>query len=288
MVPAQAQELSPRAFWPSPTGTRIGVLGYAYTDGDTTTDPSLPVKGVNSEIHTVLGSYLQSFDLFDRTANFIIELPHASGRTTAKLPTGEVVKRDYEGFGDVAATLSINLVGAPAMDAEEFRAMLADPGPIIGASLRVQAPTGEYDDDRLVNIGANRWASKLEFGAIFPFSPGWLLELELGAWYFQDNDDFATGKREQDSIASIEAHLVHTFNPQVWASLDLNYYRGGRTIVGGKRLDDLQRTSKIGGTLVFPMDRNRVVRVGYSWGSVTGTDNDYSSLLVTLAHRFGA
>jgi hypothetical protein len=280
-----AQELSPRAYWPTPIGTRFASLGYAYTEGDTITDPSLPVTGVNSYINTIQASYLESFDLMGRTANFILEIPFSWGQTTGRTPETQRIGRDFKGQGDIAATISVNLLGAPAMDPQEFLALLADPGPIIGASLRVVVPTGEYHDDRIVNVGANRWATKLEFGTVLPLAHRWVIELELGVWAFQDNDDFVAGKREQEAIYSVETHFVRTINPQVWASLDLNYYHGGRTTVDGRRLEDLQRSSKIGGTIVFPMDRQRVIRFGYSWGSVTESDNDFSTVLVSFSQK---
>ena len=37
---AMVQELSPRAYWPAPQGTRIATAAYAYTWGDVITDPS--------------------------------------------------------------------------------------------------------------------------------------------------------------------------------------------------------------------------------------------------------
>ena len=46
-----AQELTPRAYWPAPYGTKIALLGYKYSFGDILTDPSLPFSGVDSKIH---------------------------------------------------------------------------------------------------------------------------------------------------------------------------------------------------------------------------------------------
>lgn len=283
---ARAQELSPRAYLPTPEGTRIATLGYAYTTGDTITDPSLPITGVNSDINAALLAYKRSFDFAGRSANFIVELPYSWGETTGRTLETQRVGREFSGMGDIATTVSVNLMGAPSMNREEFREMLADPGPMIGASLRVVAPTGNYHDDRIVNVGANRWAAKLEFGAIIPLVPKWVMELELGAWAFQDNDDFVTGKREQESIAAAEFHIVRLFERNVWASLDFNYYKGGRTRIDGEKLDDLQRTSKIGASLLFPMDKLRVVKVGYHWGSVTNSDESVSGVNVSISQAF--
>jgi hypothetical protein len=280
---ARAQELSPRAYLPTPEGTRIATLGYAFTTGDTITDPSLPITGVNSDINAILLAYKRSFDFAGRSANFIVELPYSWGETTGRTLETQRIGRNFSGMGDLATTVSVNLVGAPSMDREEFREMLADPGPMIGVSLRVVAPTGNYHDDRIVNVGGNRWAAKLEFGAMIPLVPKWVLELELGAWAFQDNDDFVTGKREQESIAAAEMHIVRLFERNVWASLDFNYYKGGRTRIDGKKLEDLQRTSKAGASLLFPMDRQRVVKVGFHWGSVTDSDERVTGVNISIS-----
>ena len=47
-APGAAQELSPRAYWPAPKGTRVLIAGYAYSSGDVVVDPSLPLVGVSS------------------------------------------------------------------------------------------------------------------------------------------------------------------------------------------------------------------------------------------------
>ena len=73
-------------------------------------------------------------------------------------------------------------MGAPSMTREEFQALRADPHPILGASIRVLAPTGDYNPDRLLNVGANRWAVKPELGYMIPLATKWLLELEAGVW----------------------------------------------------------------------------------------------------------
>ena len=92
-----AQDLTPRAYWPAPKGTMVGTVGYAYSTGDTVPDASLPVTGVNSDISTYYLGYLQTLDLFGRTANLILELPYANGTTTAAPIEGDELQRSYRG-----------------------------------------------------------------------------------------------------------------------------------------------------------------------------------------------
>ena len=112
---ALAQELTPRAYWPAPKGTRVGTLGIAITDGDVVPDPSLPITGLDSSIRTYVAGYLQTIDLFGRTANVVFEVPYSEGTTLAAVPGLGTLERNYRGLGDIAATLSVNLLGAPSM-----------------------------------------------------------------------------------------------------------------------------------------------------------------------------
>ncbi len=190
-----AQELSPRAYWPAPKGTKVAIVGYSYSTGDVLMDPSLPIYGVDSKIDTAFLGYLQTLSLWGRTTNVIVELPYSWG-TTKGLLFEDRARRDFSGFSDLGITLAVNLLGAPTMTPAQFQELRADPHPILGASLKVLAPTGHYDTDRLVNVGANRWGIKAALGYMVPIRPKWLLEFETGVWFFGVDDDFLQGKRE--------------------------------------------------------------------------------------------
>jgi len=280
---ASAQDLAPRAYWPAPVGTRILIVGYQNSSGDVVTDPSLPVTGVDSTIHTGVLGYQHTFDLFGRTGTLQLQLPYVDGTTTGMVAS-QPGRRDVNGLGDVTATLSINLLGAPAMTRGEFRALLADPHPLLGASIRVVAPTGEYDADRLINIGTNRWAVRGQLGAIVPFAPRWMLEMSLGIWWFQDNDQFLGMTREQDPIGGLNISLVRGFGGTLWASLDANYYVGGRTTVGADRNADLQRNSRLGITIFYPLKGRHALKANISEGVVTESGGDFRMIGLTYLY----
>jgi hypothetical protein len=190
---------------------------------------------------------------------------------------GSSLRRNVSGIADARARLSVNLLGAPAMDTAEFQLLRARPRTIIGASIMIQAPTGGYEADKLINLGTKRWAVKPALGLIWPIHPTWLVEFEIGAWFYSDNDDFLGTTRQQDPILSSELHLVKRLRPGFWVSLDLNYYVGGQTQVGQDLLTDLQRNSRIGGTAVFPFNGQSAIRFSYSTGIVTRSGGDFSS-----------
>jgi hypothetical protein len=280
---AVAQELTPRAYWPTPIGTNALVLGYQRNTGDIVIDPSLPITGVESEIDYFQATYQRSFSLFGRSASAQLSLPFADGLTEGTVE-GEFLQRKTTGITDARLRMAVNLLGAPAMDAEGFRALRADPKTIIGASLLVQVPTGEYNSDKLLNLGTNRWSAKPAIGMIVPLRPTWLLEIELGAWFYGDNDNFLGEIREQDPIISTEIHLVKRIRPGFWASLDANFYRGGETRVGSDFNDDLQRNSRAGVTLVFPVRGRHAIRGSFSTGVSTRSGGDFE--MYSLSYFF--
>ena len=277
---AVAQDLTPRAYWPAPKGTRVAVVGYSYVSGDVLLDPTTPITGVDSKLHTGVVGYLQTFSLWGRTANLVAELPYSWGTATG-LVEDSPGRRDLSGFGDLGVTLSVNLMGAPTMTPADFQALRADPHPILGASLKVVAPTGQYNPERLINVSANRWAARLELGTIIPFSPPWLIELHAGAWFLGDDDDYLAGPRKQDPIYEAQVHLVRRFKPGFWASLDLNYFTGGRQTIGGEEQAVAQNNSRIGATVAVPFGGRHAVKIGAFTGLRTELGSDSNQLLVT-------
>ncbi len=284
-ISISAQELAPRAYWPAPRGTNVLVLGYQYSRGDVVTDPSLPITGVDSNINFAQFSYQRTLSLSGRTANLQFNLPYTWGSTEG-FAEGEFRSRRVSATADARIRVAVNLLGAPTMDGAGFQALRAQPSTIVGASVLIQAPTGGYDSDKLINAGTNRWAVKPAVGVIWPLRTTWLLEFELGAWLFGDNDSFLGTTRKQDPILSSELHLVKRIRPGFWASVDVNYYVGGRTTVDEVARADLQRNSRIGVTAVFPFKGRHAIRVAYSTGVVTESGGDFENFGLNYAYAW--
>jgi hypothetical protein len=274
------QELTPRAYWPAPVGTKVLVTGYTYAEGDVLFDASTPLYGVDSRVNVGLIAYLQALALWDRSSSIMVELPYSWGSSKGLL-VDKPASSDFSGFGDIGVTLTVNLMGAEAMTVEDFQAYRADPRPILGASLKVVAPTGHYDKDQLVNVGQNRWASRAQLGAALPFASSWMLELGAGVWIYGDNDDFLVGKLEQAPIYSARANLIKRFRPGLWASLDFTYFEGGRQSLDGRRLEDTQHNVKVGGTVVIPFGGRHAIKLGYAEGAKTKYGSDFDQWLIT-------
>ena len=283
--PATAQELLPRAYWPSPNGTDLLIAAYQKNTGDIITDPSLPIAGVESDIDFLQLSYQRTFNAWGRTATMQLSLPYSRG-TTEGIVEGELRRRSVSGFADMAARFAVNLLVAPTMDAEGFQALRKNPKTIVGTSLLIHAPTGDYDSTKLFNIGTNRWGAKPAVGIIWPLHPTWLLEFEVGAWFFGENRDFLGQSRKQDPILSTEFHLIKRFRPGFWLSLDANFYVGGETRLGGAEAGNLQRNSRVGLTGVFPIRPGHALRGSISTGAITETGGDFEILGLAYIHSW--
>lgn len=280
VIDGAAQELTPRAYWPAPKGTKILLTGYSYLHGDVLIDRSLPLDDVNSRLNVGVLAYVQSLGLFGRSSNLIVELPYVRG-TVRGLYEQEPISRDLAGMGDLSVALTVNLLGAPSMNVEQFRELRANPHPILGMRFKLVAPTGHVSSDRLVNVGANRWAASAQLGGIIPFKQRWMLEMSLGAWIYDNDDEYPTGKKEQAPIYSAQANLIKRLKPGFWASLDLSYFTGGRHTIGGEPFDDKQRNVKVGATIVIPVRRRHAIKLGYAVGAITHKGDDFNQFLAS-------
>jgi len=277
-----AQELVPRLFWPAPKGTSVLIAGYSYSTGDVLFDLSIPIEDADSRINTGVLAYARTLGLWGRTTNFLVTLPYSEGDTKGLL-LGEPVSRDFSAFGDLSLSLNVNLRGAPSMNREEFMAFRANPRPIIGASVKLQVPTGQYDPDRLINVGSNRWAARFKLGAVMKLRPTWLLEVSANAWLYGDDNDFIAGKKEQKPIFGMETNIIKRIRPGLWASLDMTYYKGGQQTIDGNPLRNEQSNVKLGGTLVVPFLKRHAIKIGYADGIITRYGNDFSQFIISYS-----
>jgi len=280
---AFAQDMEPRAYSKTPIGMNFAVAGYAYSEGGVATDPSVPLEDAELTVHTSFLAYVRSFGLFGKSCKADVIVPYAVVSGDA-LFAGQPRSREVEGFADPRFRVSMSFLGAPALTLKELREY--EGNFVMGASVQVAAPLGQYDKGRLVNIGGNRWWIKPELGASRSFGR-FDAELAVGTTFFTDNDDFLGQTRAQDPIYSLQAHLVYTFRPGLWLAVDGVYYTGGRTTVDGVRGDDLQENTRLGLTLAVPVNKNHSIKLYAGTGVVTRTGSDFDTIGIALQTRWG-
>jgi hypothetical protein len=183
-----------------------------------------------------------------------------------------------------AFRLSVNLKGAPAMDVQDFRKWTQ--GTLVGVSLKVVAPTGQYDPTKLINYGINRWAFKPEFGLSRRWGH-WVLDTYVAVWFFTTNHDFfsrnqfspGTNTQTQKPVFAFEGHLSYDIKPRLWASLDGNFWGGGRSSVNGiENPSTLQKNSRIGGTVSVPVSKHQALKFSYNRGAYIQYGGNYQNV----------
>jgi len=281
---AQPQQLEPRAYANVPVGLNFLIAGYAHSSGGLATDPALPLTDEQLTLQTPILAYAHSFDAWGKSAKFDAVIPWGCVSGSA-ISNGAPVSRDVCGLLDPAFRFSINFYGAPAMRLEEFRNYRQDL--IVGASLQVSPPLGQYDPDKLVNLGTNRWTFRPEIGVSKAFQR-LTAEFALGASFFTNNDSYFGGKtREQDPIYSSQLHLVYELRGGTWVALDGTYFWGGRTTINGVEGNDELGNSRIGVTLALPVDRNNSIKLYASEGILARVGADFTIVGIAWQYRWG-
>jgi hypothetical protein len=274
---AAAQELEPGAYWPLPRGLNILTVVNNTNWGDVAFDASAPVQEASATINTTALGFTRAFSLAGRSANAGVVLPLIVGHVEG-LYLGEPAAADRFGLGDPRLRLAMNLHGAPAMTPQAFAAFRQ--GTIVGVSITVAPPLGEYDAAKLINLGTNRWSFKPEIGVSRAFGQ-WIVEAMAGAWFFTDNTDFVGGRtRAQDPVVATQLHLTYKFKRTMWLAADANFFTGGRTTIEGDRSLDFQRNSRIGATFSSALDRHHSIRASVSRGAYTTIGADFTSIAV--------
>jgi hypothetical protein len=281
---ARGQDLEPRAYANTPVGLNFLIAGYTYSRGGVASDPSVPLNDAAVQVHGGVLAYARAFGVLGQSAKVYMVLPVAriSGSATF---AGEPREREVSGLGDPRVRFSLNFYGAPALSLKEFADYEQDL--ILGASLQVSVPLGQYDADKLVNVGTHRWSVKPELGVSKAFGK-LTVELLNGVTFYTDNDDFLGDKtRAQDPIYSVQGHVIYSFGHGIWAALDGTYYTGGRTTVDGVKGDDRQGNMRVGATVALPVSRHHSIKLYASTGVSTRTGSDFDTVGMAWQIRWG-
>ncbi|MDO8940710.1 MAG: transporter [Methylicorpusculum sp.] len=279
-----ATDIEPRSYSNIPVGLNFLVTGYAHTRGNVTFAPSVPITNGKLETHSAFLAYVRSLDFWGKSGKIDIIIPHAwiSGEADV---LGETRTREVGGFADPLVRLYVNIYGAPALSMKEFANYQQDT--LVGLSLAVSAPGGQYDPTKLVNIGTNRWFIKPELGISKAWGP-LTAEIAAGAFIFTDNDEPFQGKNlEQDPLYSLQAHLIYNVTRGIWVAFDTNYYTGGETTKDQIEGNNLQENWRVGGTLALPLSRQFSVKLYGNTGVYSRTGSNFDIVGMAFQFRWG-
>lgn len=229
---------------------------YAYTDADTELDPVLKIEKGRVEMHSWRAKYIRSFALFRKTARIGISEAYQEGHWSGLLDgVATTVKR--RGWADAFVRFTVNLHGAPPLQGKEYIKYRAemDCETIFEDGLTVQLPTGHYLEDKLINLGSNRFTFRPQLGAVHTFGK-WSFETTGPVAFYTDNKDF---------------------RPVVWASASAGYDFGGRFTMDGIEKNDHKQNVAWALSIGFPLNRHlggKVITLASRAHESTGIDSD--------------
>lgn len=284
-----AQELSPRAYLITPIRSNAVTFTWSFYDGAVDFNGVYPYSGTTGAYHVPVFSYYHAFGFFGRSANVTASLPYGVGHFEGTL-NGANQSIYRSGLLDLTGRLSVNLYGGKAMPVEEF--VTWKQKRLLGASLKVVAPIGQYNPDAMINWGINRWAFKPELGYSERWGH-WILDGYAGAWLYAVNPEFGYGlpapkPQTEAPVGSLEGHFSYDF-PKVglWASLDGNFWWGGENAFKDKSVpSSKQLSSRLGCTLSIPFSKHQSFKVAYSGSTYARFGGEYQSVQVAWQYSW--
>ncbi len=270
-----AAEAGPRAYKNVPVG--IDVVQLYYKTSET--------KGaaLNLKSDAELIRYFRYFDFFGNVAAIGGYLPYAN----AKLSIPALgFSQSVSGMADPVVLFGFDFYGAPALTINEYQDWEQET--ILGFSLQVSVPLGEYDKTSALNLGTNRWMFKPELAISHQFgTSGLYIESYLNYYLFTKNREYLGSLvRDQDGKWGIDAHLSYEFMKGSFLSFDCLQAWGGETKINGILQGDKIRTTTLGSTLKLTFSKSMAVEFKYRDDVDTRNSDKTRSLLMKLQYAW--
>jgi len=305
--PALAVDDGARAYWKGRDGTNMVSFQYLNLNmqaSDTQQfDPSQFIyPNADTEANVMIANYARHLTLFNRASSFAVNIAGGSADldvNTSLIPSqflppgiapGTTFSQSTSGFADPSVQLDVNLFGTSQLKST-VDLVNYEPKWTLDAAVLLAFPIGEYDDDKLVNMGLNRWYGRVAFPFKYHFrvfSPGYMTSLEItpSVWLFAENDDFVGQKLENDPMWQLEAHLTHDFTRSFFGSLDLLYRGGFQSEINGVEVGDDLNIGNLGFTLNYQATDNLTIRTSYSSNVFGDDDLDNSIIRIQVAYAW--
>jgi len=274
-----AQDLDPRAYVKLPVNATLFVSGLTYSQGGVLTDPTLPLSDLEATIEGINIGGAHTFAFFGQTAQIFAVLPYCWADASAII-NGLSETTSRSGLADMRLRMSVLLLGGKASTLADF-AKNQKPT-ILGASITIVAPTGQYFSDKLINLGTSRWSFKPEIALSQKIGKRWMFDLYSGVWLFTTNNSFYPGNsvRVQDPLYTFQTHLSYNITPRAWVAFNATFYTGGQSSVNEVYKDDRLSNSRIGATLSLPVLKRNTIKIAFSKGAIIRIGADFSTISV--------
>lgn len=276
-----SQELEPRSYSVVPKKTSGVLLGYSFSSGAIVTDATSPLTDFSIVAHSFTAGGVRTMGIFGRLARIQMLIPYVlmSGDLKYK---GKDTSGVRSGFADARIKFGVNIFGSPALSPKEFQRFKEET--VLGTSIVISVPTGQYDNSKIVNLGANRWGFKPEIGFSYGYDK-FYFEMYSGIWFFTPNSEYLkTNTLKQDPIFNFQAHTLYMFPSKIWLGIDLNYFSGGQSSINGIYNNDMLHNSRFGGVIGYPISKNHSLKFQAHTGLTTSSGSNYT--ILTLAYQY--
>jgi hypothetical protein len=241
-----------RTYANTPVNVNQLELDYAHATADDSIDTSLVIGGAHLEVNEATVAYTRTFGIMGQSAWIKADVPFAY--VSGSVP-GSGVSRSVAGAGDASLQLTTLLLGGPALSVADFEKH--EPTTSVGVSLTVSGPSGQYDPDRVLNLGSDRWSFKPELGISHPFGRDqkWVVDGYLYSYFFTDNTEYHGQEiLRQEPLPGFETHISYNITPYLWASVDANYSFRGTTFIDGVDQNNAQKNLTVGTETYWTID----------------------------------
>ncbi len=139
--------------------------------------------------------------------------------------------------------------------------------------MKLPLPTGDYDSDKLFNLGTNQASPRIaglfsqSFGTSFPDPRLTTIEVIPAVTFHGDNAAPFRGENlSQAPLFTLEAHVTRTISRAVWMSAGLFLMHGGKTETDGVSDDNSKYSLGLGAT--FSLALSKVSSIKATYGEV--------------------
>lgn len=281
--PMQSQDLEPRFLSSIPTGANIIIASYGYSKGNILLDPSAPIEDLNAELNNAVFAYASSFKLFNKLTKFDIVAPYSFAKFNGALNQIDT-STTRNGFGDPLLRVSMILKGSPPLKPSEFIKHEKEKFKL-GVFIRVRVPIGQYDPNKLINLGTNRWAFKTGIAGSYTIKKKLIFEAHLNSWFFTKNNNYFGGNSSfQQPIYGAQFHTGYIFKPGVWIAGSIGKTYGGKIEINDVKQEIDVNNSRYGLTFAYRVAKKHTIKTVYTNGFSTRAGTDFNTFL--LVYQF--
>lgn len=220
--PSRAIDVDPGEYTVLPAGTNLAILYALYGERS-----SVNIVGAGTFKATLNSSigiarYVHYFNLASMPAAVHVLLPFGS-LYNGNIPGVTGPLQSASGLGDLIGAFTVWPINKP------------DPmySTTLGLTVFESMPTGSYNDRRVLNVGANRWATTLQAGFIQGIGKGLFFDLTGDATFYGDNSDAFGLPLTQDPSYEVQAYLRYHFLPTTAVSVGYAGTFGGTQYLNG-------------------------------------------------------